>query len=163
MPARRTMMEGGFMDQAAFKVDYDPRYVNAGFFKALGDPTRLRLMVALAAFDCNLCVCELVYGLKIPQYRASKHLAVLSKHGLVTSSHRGTWVMYSASPNLPAAFDACMKSLGEAEPYRTDIRRIDNRRLLRDDQGLCAVGFVPEEQIDALIARARSKPTAIRR
>ena len=142
---------------------YDPRYVNAGFFKALGDTTRLRLMVALAAFDVPLCVCEMVYGLKIPQYCASKHLAVLANHGLVNSAHRGTWVMYSPSPSLPSAFSGCMKSLGDAEPYRTDIKRICDRRLLRDGQGLCAVGFAPEEKVDALIKDARSKLITIRR
>ncbi len=142
---------------------YDPQYVNAGFFKALGDTTRLRLMVALTAFDVPLCVCELVYGLKIPQYCASKHLAVLSHHGLVNSAHRGTWVMYASSPSLPAAFSGCMKSLGGAEPYLTDIKRISDRRLLRDGQGLCAVGFVAEEKVDALIKDARSKMTLIRR
>ncbi len=151
------------MAQSAIKASYDPKYVNAGFFKALGDPTRLRLMVALNAFEGRLCVCELVYGLRIPQYRASKHLSVLSHHGLVSSSHRGTWVMYTASPDLPPAFQDCMKSLGEAEPYRTDIQRVADRRLLRGNDGFCAIGFVPEEQIETLIKRARSLPAAIRR
>jgi len=151
------------MDQTVIMPSYDAKYVNAGFFKALADSTRLRLMVALVAFGDPLCVCELVYGLKIPQYRASKHLAILSNHGLVSSQHRGTWVRYEASPDLPPAFQGCMKALGEAEPYRADIQRLADRRLLRGNDGFCAVGFVPEAKLEALIKCARCKPTVIRR
>lgn len=137
-------------------ASYDTTLINPDFFKALGDSTRLRLMVALAGAGEPLCVCEMVYALQVPQYRVSKHLAVLARHGLVASGHRGTWVRYQASSELPAPFRECMLALSVREPYRADADRLRDRMLLRDPEGLCAVGFLPEEELASLITKAKS-------
>jgi ArsR family transcriptional regulator len=52
------------------------------FFKALGEPTRLRIIRLLA--EQELCVCELEDIMKISQPRISQHLKVLKQVGLVS-------------------------------------------------------------------------------
>jgi ArsR family transcriptional regulator len=50
-------------------------------FKALGEPTRLKILRLLAAQE--LCVCELEEILDMSQPRVSQHLKVLKQAGLV--------------------------------------------------------------------------------
>lgn len=66
-------------------------------FKAFADETRLRIMFLLA--DRELCVCELVAVLDMPQGKISRHLAQLKYAELVNVRREGTWIYYSlASP-----------------------------------------------------------------
>lgn len=51
------------------------------FFKALGEPTRLRIVRLLA--ERELCVCELEEIMEMSQPRISQHLKVLKHAGLV--------------------------------------------------------------------------------
>ena len=50
-------------------------------FRILGDPTRLRIVDALA--ESELCVCDIVEILELPQPAVSRHLAYLRRMGLV--------------------------------------------------------------------------------
>jgi ArsR family transcriptional regulator len=50
-------------------------------FKAFADPTRLRILNVLAAGE--LCVCDVVDLLDVPQPNVSRHLAALRHAGLV--------------------------------------------------------------------------------
>lgn len=61
-------------------------------FKALGDGTRLRIMSIL--LNQELCVCEIVEALKLPQPRISRHLGILKDAGLVTDRREGQMVYY---------------------------------------------------------------------
>ena len=47
----------------------------AMYFKALADPTRLRILELLA--EQEMCVCELMAALHLPQPLVSHHLRVL--------------------------------------------------------------------------------------
>lgn len=58
------------------------------FFKALGEPTRLRIIRLLAQEE--LCVCELEEILKMSQPRISQHLRVLKQARLVNERREGT-------------------------------------------------------------------------
>lgn len=71
------------------------------FYKALADATRL-LAVLLIEQAGELCVCELVDALDMPQPKISRHLAQLRKVGLLQDSRRGQWVYYRLHPALPA-------------------------------------------------------------
>ncbi len=64
----------------------DKMYEN--FFKALGEPTRLRIVRLLAQKE--LCVCELEEILNISQPRISQHLKVLKQARLVKERREGT-------------------------------------------------------------------------
>ncbi|GAX88523.1 ArsR/SmtB family transcription factor [Effusibacillus lacus] len=65
----------------------------AELFKALGDPTRLKIVSLLRVRDC--CVCELVPIFNISQPAVSKHMSRLKSVGLVKETRRGQWVFYS--------------------------------------------------------------------
>lgn len=62
-------------------------------FKALGDPTRLRIVNLL--LQGELCVCDLQKILGLTQSRVSQHLFYLKGAGLVSDSRRGYRVFYS--------------------------------------------------------------------
>ncbi len=66
--------------------------VTSGLFAALGDPTRLRMMSALATHP--LCVCDLAASLRMSQSAVSHQLRVLRQHGLVRSEREGRRVYY---------------------------------------------------------------------
>lgn len=61
-------------------------------FKAFADPTRLRIMNALAAGE--LCVCDIVEILGLPQPTVSRHLALLRREGLVEVSREWKFAHY---------------------------------------------------------------------
>lgn len=61
-------------------------------FKALADPTRLRLIHLLG--DDELCVCSCVAVLNTNQPKISRHLAYLRRAGLVTARRDGKWTHY---------------------------------------------------------------------
>lgn len=61
-------------------------------FKALADETRLRILALL--FEGELCVCDLVALLRLPQSTVSRHLAYLRTSGLVCDRREGVWMYY---------------------------------------------------------------------
>ncbi len=60
--------------------------------KAAADRTRLRILGLLLGGE--VCVCHICDSLKIPQPKASRHLAYLKRAGLVTARKEGLWVHY---------------------------------------------------------------------
>lgn len=63
----------------------------ASIFKALADPTRLRLLSLLAA-NGEMCGCDLEGPLGLSQPTISHHLRVLTEAGLIIKERRGQWV-----------------------------------------------------------------------
>lgn len=74
-----------------------------GFFQALGDKTRLRLLNLMG--DQELCVCYFVEILGQSQPKISRHLAYLRNAGIVTARRDGKWMHYRIvmPPNEGAA------------------------------------------------------------
>ena len=62
-------------------------------FKALSDPTRLRILALLSHRE--LCVGELEYLLEVSQTNVSRHLDRLRSVGLVSSRKQAQWVHYA--------------------------------------------------------------------
>ncbi len=62
-------------------------------FKALSDPTRLRLLNLLA--EGEVCVCFLGDVLQMVQPKVSRHLAYLKRAGLVVARREGKWMYYT--------------------------------------------------------------------
>ncbi len=79
--------------------------------QALSDATRIRIVRLL--LERELCVCEIVDALEEPQYKISRHLAVLKNAGLVNDWREGQWMHYHISPELPASWHAALKALRE--------------------------------------------------
>ena len=65
------------------------------FFKALADPTRLRIINLMA--DQEVCVCYFVEILKTNQPKISRHLAYLRRAGIVSARREGIWMHYRIS------------------------------------------------------------------
>lgn len=61
-------------------------------FKALADPTRLRL-INLMGHD-EVCVCFFVEVLNTNQPKISRHLAYLRRAGVVAARRDGKWIHY---------------------------------------------------------------------
>lgn len=79
--------------------------LEADLFRALGHPTRLRILQMLRGGE--RCVCEILEALQLEQSNVSQHLAVLRQAGLVTSRRDGLRVMYSlGNPRLTRLLDA---------------------------------------------------------
>src|SRR4029077_6054350 len=64
--------------------------------KALADETRLRILGLLLTGE--VCVCDIHESLKIPQPKASRHLAYLRRAGLVAARRDGLWMHYRLAP-----------------------------------------------------------------
>lgn len=71
---------------------------SAQSFKALGDETRLRMVGLLRHGE--LCVCDLMEVLCLPQSTASRHLAYLKNSNWIVSRRRGKWMYYRLHPDL---------------------------------------------------------------
>ena len=89
-------------------------------FKALSDPTRLRLVKLLN--DCQpgaceggaLCVNALAQRLGVTQSAVSQHLRILRQAGLVYGARRGSFMHYSLDPNGLEKYRAALReTLGE--------------------------------------------------
>lgn len=110
---------------------------------ALADPTRLRLVRMLLQEE--LCVCELVDALRIPQYKVSRHLGKLRRVGLVEARRNGRWMYYSIGRR--AALKGFQQDLLKVIDVHVDGApgmREDNaclsRRLAMRQAGRCVVG-----------------------
>ena len=69
-------------------------------FSGFADPTRLRILNLLAAGE--LCVCDLVDILELPQPLVSRHLAYLRRTGLVEVTRESKYAHYRlAEPAHP--------------------------------------------------------------
>ncbi len=67
----------------------------ARMFKALGDPTRVRLLSLIAAHPGQeACICDLTDPVGLSQPTVSHHMKQLTDAGLVTREQRGKWAFY---------------------------------------------------------------------
>ena len=98
-------------------------------FKALADATRLRILGLLLTGE--VCVCDIHESLKIPQPKASRHLAYLRRSGLVETRRQGLWVHYRlgtlADPVLAAIGDVVRHALTHVDSVRRDGERLQKR------------------------------------
>lgn len=68
------------------------RQLKADLLKALGQPTRLRILELLV--DGERCVCEIFPAIGGEQSNISKHLGFLRSQGIVIADRRGMRVFY---------------------------------------------------------------------
>ena len=99
----------------------------AGIFKALADETRLRIVLLL--LDGELCVCEIIAALELPQSTVSRHLAYLKRTGWVRDRKQGVWMYYqldSSDDRLRTPLTAILrKSLAEAPEVMQAFSRLE--------------------------------------
>ena len=86
----------------------------AEWFKALADPTRIRILNLLARGDAPVCVCDIVDHFPLGQPAISHHLKVLRDVRFVLAERRGTFMYYRVNANCLAAFpDAARRILDQ--------------------------------------------------
>ncbi|PRB15166.1 helix-turn-helix transcriptional regulator [Microbacterium sp. MYb62] len=80
----------------------------ARVFKALGDPTRVRLLSLIAAGEGGeACICDLTDPVGLSQGTVSHHMKLLADAGLVTREQRGRWAYFALNAEaMNAAADA---------------------------------------------------------
>jgi len=74
-------------------IDYE---AESKIFKALSEPTRLRILDILSY--CEMCACNMLDSLSITQSTLSHHMKVLMDCGLVLGRKSATWMYYSICP-----------------------------------------------------------------
>jgi DNA-binding transcriptional ArsR family regulator len=86
---------GGPGQQSAYVSPEERADLHARFFRALGDPTRIRLLQLLLEAPTGECsVGELVAAVNAPQSRVSTHLGCLRWCGLVQTRREGKQIYY---------------------------------------------------------------------
>ena len=102
--------------------------------KALSDPNRVRVLLALRRGE--LCVCQVTELLGLATSTISKHLSILSQAGLILPRKTERWVYYrlpekSGAVAVREALDWVLKSLGKTGEAETDAKRL--RKILKID------------------------------
>jgi DNA-binding transcriptional ArsR family regulator len=102
--------------------------------KALSDPSRVRILLAL--LQGELCVCQITELFGFAPSTISKHLSVLHHAGLIRSRKTERWVYYrlpgkAASPPVCAAIDWVHKSLAGTEEALADAKKL--KKILATD------------------------------
>jgi DNA-binding transcriptional ArsR family regulator len=83
-------------------------------FRALGDPTRLTLAMALSEAP-ELCVCDLSWISERAQNLVSHHMRALRREGLVRSRREGKMTMYSLTPEGRALVETSLSPLSRLQ------------------------------------------------
>ena len=87
-----TLVHPEAVTEARAAVDSAPVEALAETFKVLGDPTRVRILLALSVRE--LCVCDLAELLAVSQSAVSHQLRILRAHRLVRPRREGKLVYY---------------------------------------------------------------------
>ena len=136
------------LDNICLSAYKDFMKAEARLFKSLADETRLKILWLLMAKE-ELCVCDIMAVLGIPQSKASRHLRYLYHLGWVTDRRAGVWMNYrlSVTPGSPA--DRQLKVLADIfSPHpeaRALIERLEQRLAAKgqskavasEDAGAC--------------------------
>ena len=105
-------------------------------FRALADPTRLRILHLLQGGE--LCVGDLVKVLDVPQPTASRHLAYLRRANLVSVGKRGLWCFYALAPASTALHEHLLEAVAICRRSVPALAEDSNRlRALKKSGGCC--------------------------
>jgi ArsR family transcriptional regulator, arsenate/arsenite/antimonite-responsive transcriptional repressor len=102
--------------------------------KALADPNRVRILLALRRGE--LCVCQITEMFGLATSTVSKHLSILHRAGLILSRKSERWVYYrlpdkSAAAAVREALDWVHKSLARTNEAVADAKRL--QQILKMD------------------------------
>ena len=99
-------------------------------FRAFSDRTRLRIMHLLRPGE--LCVCDLVNVLGVPQPKISRHLSYLRRAGLVKGRKVGLWSYYQLTPATNAfhrkLLDCVATCFTDVPELAADAAELEERR-----------------------------------
>src|ERR1700722_4253489 len=95
-------------------------------FRALADPTRLRLLQLMSGGE--ICVCFFVEILRTSQPKISRHLAYLRPAGLVAARRDGKWMHYRLMEPADRTVAAILRETLQHLRERPEMQR-DSKRL----------------------------------
>ena len=102
----------------------------AYFFKALSDPTRLRILNLLLHYP-SLRVTDIVQVLGLPQSTVSRHLAILKQSGWVIDRRVDLWSHYSLNPGIHGGLKSVLKDLFVEELiFQTDLQQMKKQEMI---------------------------------
>ena len=101
-------------------------------FKAMADETRLRVLHLLTAGE--LCVCDLMRVLELPQSTVSRHMAYLRNSGWVNDRRQGVWIYYSLAEPSNCVHEALLKCVRECLSDCPSLKQ-DQQRLTHCSKG----------------------------
>lgn len=112
--------------------------------KAVGDPTRTRILKLLEAG--GLCVCQVQAILGLAPSTVSKHLTILKIAGLVEDRRDGKWIQYaladdSHNPHAKAVLELLHRTLDRDPAVLADRKRLREIKAIPLAE-LCAVPVV---------------------
>lgn len=117
-----------------------------GVLKSLGNATRLRIMLVLMSAGRELCICEIMDSLGLPQYHISKHIRELKITGLVEEREEGRFVFYRISRRPVGFVPRLLNALeGVDGKILVEDRKRMKKRLSLRVRGKCVVGLIKEE------------------
>lgn len=106
------------------------------FYSILGNQERRRILAALS-HEPEMCVCELVEGLQLPQPRISRHLGMMREAGLLSFRRSSTWMFYRLSPQLALWAWRSLELMSDGEAanplFVADAQRLMNRPVRHAD------------------------------
>jgi len=98
-------------------------------FRAFSDKTRLRILNLLTSGE--LCVCDLVEVLDVPQPKASRHLAYLRRVGLVSARKQGYWSYYRLADKRTALHAKLLECLtccsADMAEFARDLKAVKSK------------------------------------
>lgn len=103
-------------------------------FRAFSDRTRLRILHLLR--DGELCVCDLVSILRVPQPTASRHLAYLRRAGLVQVRKERSWSYYALAEPRNSFHVKLLECLSSCFSEAPELARDASRRH-KHHKGAC--------------------------
>jgi ArsR family transcriptional regulator len=106
-----------------------PRAPVDRLFRAFSDRTRLRILHLLRRGE--LCVCDLVSILRVPQPTASRHLGYLRRAGLVRVRRERSWNYYSLAEPRSSFHAKLLECLGVCFAEVPELARDAARRSRR--------------------------------
>jgi len=95
-------------------------------FRALADPTRLRLINLMS--EQEICVCYFIEVIGAPQPKISRHLAYLRRAGIVAARREGKWMHYRLrvpeSSHAASILKTTLETLKQDQKMQKDCERL---------------------------------------
>src|SRR5271156_6002502 len=96
-------------------------------FRAFSDRTRLRILHLLLKGE--MCVGDIVTIIRVPQPKASRHLAYLRRAGLIEKRRQGLWAYYKLTAPTAPFHRSLIKCLKECFRDVPELARDAKRAL----------------------------------
>lgn len=99
----------------------------AQIFKALGDETRLEIILMLTGKE--LCVCDIMDAFNISQPAISHHLKVLKQAGILVDSREGKWIYYSLNLETVKHIEVFLQQVGSHNAIKEHCKPCSPNKL----------------------------------